>query len=208
MQEVEIIHARWAMLGVLALIVADAAGPARGPAAAGAAGAAAGGAGGGFWALWGGGGAALPWAVAALVLFAIVETYRMAALWWEEDMERRAYPGNRFDPMGLTKPRRDGAPPGLAVWAPWLGGALGWLAGGWWWAQRDMTESQLDDMKARELRNGRLAMVSFAGVCLAGVVTGEGPITLLMQHLADPLHNTILQALGDATRRGALNVLS
>ena len=60
--------------------------------------------------------------------------------------------------MGLTKPRRRGAPAGVGVWAPWLGGALGWLAGGWWWAQRDMTRGELDAMKARELRNGRLAM--------------------------------------------------
>jgi hypothetical protein len=60
--------------------------------------------------------------------------------------------------MGLTKARRDGAPPGLGVWASWLGGLPGWLAGGWWWSQRDMTRRELDSMKSRELRNGRLAM--------------------------------------------------
>jgi hypothetical protein len=38
--------------------------------------------------------------------------------------------------------------------------------------------------------------VSFAGVCLAGIATGKGPVTLLLQHVADPLHNTILQTLG------------
>lgn len=34
----------------------------------------------------------------------------------------------------------------------------GWLAGGWWFSRREMTEVELLDMKSRELRNGRLAM--------------------------------------------------
>jgi hypothetical protein len=155
------------MLGVLSLILSDAVGGSKGGAtAAGAAGAAAaaeaaaagsGGAspGGVLEAL---GGGALPWAAGGLALLALVETYRMAALWGEEDLERRAYPGDRFDPLGWTKAHQESAPPGVGVWAGWLGGAPGWLAGGWWWRRRDMTKRELDDMKSRELRNGRLAM--------------------------------------------------
>jgi hypothetical protein len=30
---------------------------------------------------------------------------------------------------------------------------------------------------------------------MASVLTGKGPITLLVQHLADPMHNTIVQTL-------------
>jgi hypothetical protein len=37
--------------------------------------------------------------------------------------------------------------------------------------------------------------VSFVGCCLASLVTGKGPYTLLCQHLADPLHNTVLQSI-------------
>jgi hypothetical protein len=37
--------------------------------------------------------------------------------------------------------------------------------------------------------------VSFLGVCFASLVTGKGPITLLMEHLADPVHHTIVQTL-------------
>jgi hypothetical protein len=39
-----------------------------------------------------------------------------------------------------------------------VGGLPGWLAGGWWYSRREMTEVELLDMKSRELRNGRLAM--------------------------------------------------
>jgi hypothetical protein len=88
--------------------------------------------------------------------------------------------GKRFDLLGLTKPRGPAAAaggggnaansssssssssaeqlPGFGVLAPWLGGLPGWLAGGWWFEQREMTHDELTEMKSRELRNGRLAM--------------------------------------------------
>lgn len=34
-----------------------------------------------------------PWGVVALLGLAFIETYRLAALWDEEDFEKRAYPG-------------------------------------------------------------------------------------------------------------------
>jgi hypothetical protein len=34
-----------------------------------------------------------PWGVVVLLLLAFIETYRLAALWDEEDFEKRAYPG-------------------------------------------------------------------------------------------------------------------
>lgn len=73
--------------------------------------------------------------------------------------------GKRFDVLGLTRPKatptKAGEPealPGFGVFAPWLGGLPGWLAGGWWFEQQEMTQVQLMEMKSRELRNGRLAM--------------------------------------------------
>ena len=73
--------------------------------------------------------------------------------------------GKKFDVLGFTRPKTTtsspGEPeqlPGFGVFAPWLGGLAGWLAGGWWFSQREMTQVELLEMKARELRNGRLAM--------------------------------------------------
>jgi hypothetical protein len=73
--------------------------------------------------------------------------------------------GKKFDVLGFTRPKTTSSKPdepeqlpGFGVFAPWLGGLAGWLAGGWWFEQREMTQVELMDMKSRELRNGRLAM--------------------------------------------------
>ena len=39
------------------------------------------------------------------------------------------------------------------------------------------------------------AVVAFTGVYAASMVTGKGPVTLLFEHVADPSHTTVLQAL-------------
>lgn len=182
-REAEVVHARWAMLGVISLLLSDVSGSPFPPKEASFA-------------------ALAPWGVVALLCLGLIETYRLAALWDEDDFEKRAYPGKKFDVLGFTRPKTTSSKPdepeqlpGFGVFAPWLGGLAGWLAGGWWFEQREMTQVELMDMKSRELRNGRLAMVSFVGCCMASALTGKGPITLLMQHLADPVHTTIVQAL-------------
>lgn len=40
-----------------------------------------------------------------------------------------------------------------------------------------------------EVKNGRLAMLAFIGMCSGAAVYGKGPIELLQMHLADPAHN-------------------
>jgi hypothetical protein len=39
------------------------------------------------------------------------------------------------------------------------------------------------------------AVISFMGVYAASMLTGKGPITLLVEHVADPINNTVLQTL-------------
>ena len=42
--------------------------------------------------------------------------------------------------------------------------------------------------KQNEIVNGRLAMVAFVGFASQYASTGKGPVTNLLEHLADPAH--------------------
>ena len=44
------------------------------------------------------------------------------------------------------------------------------------------------EKKVKEVKNARLAMVAFVGMCSQAAVTGMGPIECLKAHIADPTH--------------------
>ncbi len=50
---------------------------------------------------------------------------------------------------------------------------------------------KVKDLRTREIKNGRLAMLAVLGAAFQALYTGTGPIDNLLAHLADPGHNTI-----------------
>merc|ERR1711977_196744 len=57
-----------------------------------------------------------------------------------------------------------------------------------------VSASRIEELKLKEIKNGRLAMLAYVGFSCAYVCTGKGPLEALSYHLSDPWSHSVVNS--------------
>jgi light-harvesting complex II chlorophyll a/b binding protein 5 len=189
-REAELIHARWAMLASAGFIIPEGL-ESNGAKIVG-----------GTWFETGSfmldGGTlnyfAVPWGIASnpLPLFVVVaiEVSLMAAV--------ETYRKNRKGPAGYS--------PGVGKFDSSIFDGLDNLYPGGPFDPLGLSNDPdvFDELKVKEIKNGRLAMVAILGFAIQSYVTGEGPYANWSKHVSDPFGYNLVTILGTEDRTPVL----
>merc|ERR1712066_747727 len=189
-REAELIHARWAMLAAAGMIIPEGL-ESNGADIVG-----------GTWFETGAkmlnGGTlnyfAVPWGIAnnplPLFLVVAIEVVLMAAV----ESYRRSGKG----PSGYS--------PGVGKFEPSIFNGLDSLYPGGPFDPLGLSDDPevFAELKVKEIKNGRLAMVSVLAFAVQSYVTGEGPYTNWIKHISDPFGYNLLSVLGSGDRAPVL----
>lgn len=113
--------------------------------------------------------------IVEILLFAWVESRRWADIKWPGSVNvDPVFPNNKL-----------------------TGKDVGYPGGVWFDPLRygEGSDAKLKELRTKEIKNGRLAMVAVLGAFVQASVTHVGPIENLFAHLKDPWHTTILQTI-------------
>lgn len=125
------------------------------------------------------------WAMLAVVGILWTEFFKVAQPWWDVT-NKPLLPPPVLLGLGLVV---FGAAEGARFknWQKHGGGESGLLNN----VPFDPLGLRSEDMREKEIKNGRLAMVAFLGFASQAAVQGKGPIESLKYHIADPFHRNI-----------------
>merc|ERR1719463_953804 len=78
--------------------------------------------------------------------------------------------------------------------------------GGRWFDPFGLSGGNFKDLQTREIKNGRLAMIAFVGFVIQAQTCGLGPISSMSKHIADPFSSNIVTNIGNCVIPESVNV--